>query len=210
MILTASRAPWPTGKAAPGSGGRRLPARFGVALALCSMLGACESDEPPPPPTLLNVPSFALTRQDGASFGTSQLRGRVWIANFIFTRCPTICPLLTSQMKGLTEQLDDTAVRFVSFSVDPAHDTPAVLARYAADHSADTGRWAFVTGDSEAIEEIVVRGLKMYMGDRDESGNILHGSHFVLVDRSGAIRGYYSSNPEGLEDLVRDTRQLVQ
>ena len=99
-----------------------------LALVSIALLGC---SEPEPPPTLLEVPAFELTSQAGDAFGSEQLQGEVWIANFIFTRCPTICPLLTSQMKGLTDSLADTPVRFVSFSVDPANDTPAVLTEYA-------------------------------------------------------------------------------
>lgn len=180
----------------------RLTTLLAIALLGCS--------EPEPPPTLLEVPDFQLTSQQGEPFGSAQLEGEVWIANFIFTRCPTICPLLTSQMKGLTEDLAGTPVRFVSFSVDPANDTPEVLTAYAEQHGADTTRWTFLTGDNDAVEEVVVRGLRMRMGDEpDETGNILHGSHFVLVDGTGTIRGYYQSNVEGLRDIAEDARLLT-
>lgn len=173
-----------------------------VALVGCS--------EPEPPPTLLDVPAFELTSQAGEPFGSDELRGKVWVANFIFTRCPTICPMLTSQMKGLSETLAGTPVRFVSFSVDPANDTPAVLTEYAERHGADLDRWTFLTGDNEAMQEAVVEGLRVRMGDEmDATGNILHGSHFVLVDGSGTIRGYYESNEEGLRDLATDARTLT-
>ncbi len=179
----------------------RLTALLTLALLGCS--------EPEPPPTLLEVPDFSLTSQAAEPFGSAQLEGEVWIANFVFTRCPTICPLLTTQMKGLTETLADTPVRFVSFSVDPANDTPEVLTTYAEQHGADLERWTFLTGDNEAVEQVIVRGLRMRMGDEpDETGNILHGSHFVLVDGTGTIRGYYQSNTEGLRDIAEDARLL--
>ena len=187
------------------------------APALALLLGglllggiACE-EEAEPPPTLLQVPRFELTSQAGEAFGSEELQGEVWVANFIFTRCPTICPLLTTQMKELSETLQGTPVRFVSFSVDPGYDTPEVLRAYAEQRGADTTRWTFLTGDNEAVEEVVVRGLRVRMGsERDATGNILHGSHFVLVDGTGHIRGYYESNPEGLEDLARDAKLLSE
>ncbi len=180
----------------------RLLALLSIALLGCS--------EPEPPPTLLEVPAFELTSQAGDAFGSEQLQGEVWIANFIFTRCPTICPLLTSQMKGLSDTLADTPVRFVSFSVDPANDTPEVLTEYAERHGADTDRWTFLTGDNEALQDVVVEGLRVRMGNEpDETGNILHGSHFVLVDGTGTIRGYYQSNVEGLRDIATDARTLT-
>jgi len=181
----------------------RLTALLAIALVGCS--------EPEPPPTLLPVPVFELTSQAGQPFGSEQLRGDVWIANFIFTNCPTICPTLTSQMKELTETLSDTPVRYVSFSVDPENDTPAVLTDYAEERGADTTRWTFLTGANETVEEVVVRGLRMRMGEEpDETGNILHGSHFVLVDGTGTIRGYYESNVEGLRDIAEDARLLTE
>ena len=178
-----------------------------LALVLVTLIGC---SEPEPPPTLLEVPAFELTSQKAEPFGSEQLRDEVWIANFVFTRCPTICPLLTSQMKELSDTLADTPVRFVSFSVDPANDTPEVLSEYAERHDADTERWTFLTGENEAVEQVVVRGLRVRMGDEpDETGNILHGSHFVLVDGTGTIRGYYQSNVEGLRDIATDARTLT-
>lgn len=179
--------------------------------ALLAFALAFGCSDPEPPPTLLPVPAFELTSQKGEPFGSEQLAGKVWIANFMFTRCPTICPLLTSQMKELTETLADTPVRYVSFSVDPANDTPEVLTTYAEQRGADTERWTFLTGDNDAVEEVVVRGLRMRMGDEpDQNGDILHGSHFVLVDGTGTIRGYYQSNTEGLRDIAQDARLLTE
>ena len=179
-----------------------------AALCLLASAGACD-ERREPPPSLLEVPAFELTSQDGEAFGTGDLRGKVWVANFIFTRCPTICPLLTSQMKGLSETLQGTPVRYVSFSVDPGNDTPEVLTAYAERHGADTARWTFLTGANDAVEEVVVRGLRVHIGEADGAGNILHGSHFVLVDGTGTIRGYYESTPEGLTDLANDARALT-
>ena len=182
--------------------------RWFTLLLLTASFGC---SEPEAPPRLLQVPAFALTSQTGAPFGSEQLRGEVWIANFIFTRCPTICPMLTSQMQGLTDTLADTPVRFVSFSVDPTNDTPKVLAEYAERHGADTERWTFLTGDSDALQNVVVEGLRVRMGDEpDETGNILHGSHFVLIDGTRTIRGYYPSNADGLRDLATDARTLTR
>ncbi|MAQ19597.1 MAG: photosynthetic protein synthase I [Sandaracinus sp.] len=192
--------------------GRQRPGRGAgtrAVLATLVLLAACD-EEREPPPELLDVPAFELTSQTDEPFGSAQLQGKVWVANFMFTTCPTICPLLTAQMKELTETLAGTPVRFVSFSVDPANDTPEALSRYAAGYDADPSRWTFLTGDNDAIEEVVVRGLRVHVGDRDETGNILHGSHFVLVDGTGTIRGYYESTPEGLADLATDARLLTE
>lgn len=172
---------------------------------------------PPPPelPVLGTLPSFALTDQTGASFGSEQLKGKIWVANFIFTRCPTICPTFTRKMATVqerTKELGD-AVHLVSFSVDPDYDTPAVLAAYAEKHRANPRRWTFLTGSAEAIRTTVVDGLKISMGREgpaDDFASIFHGTHFVLVDEQLRIRGYYrSEDADVLDRLVRDIGLLA-
>ncbi|MGA9521077.1 MAG: SCO family protein [Myxococcaceae bacterium] len=168
-----------------------------------------------PPPVLYPLPEFTFTRQDGQPFGSQQLRGRVWVANFIFTRCPTVCPAFTRKMAGIqhrTEKLG-AAVHLVSFSVDPDYDTPEVLTAYAQTHRADLRSWSFLTGRQQAMQQTVVSGFKQSMqqtGQRDDvNGGILHGTHFVLVDRDLQIRGFYSSNDdEAVARLLQDLETL--
>jgi len=103
-------------------------------------------------------------------------------------------------------------VHLVSFSVDPAHDTPAVLAAYAKQHGADPATWTFLTGDGEAIRSAVVEGLKVAaqpVGKDDDLASIFHGSHFVLVDAEGRIRGYYdSADADATDRLLADLARL--
>lgn len=166
-------------------------------------------------PALGQVPAFAVTDHHGESLQPSDLRGKAWIANFMFTRCPDVCPLLTEKMLGLWQQLDrDRArLRFVSFSVDPKHDSPEVLARYADEHGANRPGWFFVTGPLDDVRKVVVETFHQSMERVEEPGkpmNVLHGSHFVLVDAQGAIRGYYRSDAEGLRKLARDATRLAR
>lgn len=159
------------------------------------------------------LPAFELTDQKGRTVTTDDLRGTVVVANFIFTRCPTVCPTFSMKMKRLAEKLEDTGVRFVSFSVDPAYDTPEILAAFAAKFDADPERWRFLTGDPEVIKETVEDGMAIAM---DEQGtlpsgapDIVHGTHFVLIDRDGRIRGYYNSDDlERIELLAEHARGL--
>ncbi len=168
-----------------------------------------------PPPVLYSLPDFSFTRHDGQPFGSEQLRGKVWVANFIFTRCPTICPAFTRKMAGIqgrTEGLGEP-VHLVSFSVDPDYDTPEVLTAYARTHRADPRRWSFLTGRQETMQQTVVSGFKQSMqqsGQPDDvNGGILHGTHFVLVDKELRIRGFYSSNDEEAVDrLLQDLERL--
>jgi protein SCO1 len=161
------------------------------------------------------VPTFALTDQAGKAFGSAELAGKPWIANFVFTRCPSVCPLLTAKFKSLQGKLADVQdVQFVSFSVDPEHDTPAVLAEYAQKYDAGPD-WHFLTGSLEAIEQTVVAGFKIHRGDPKPSENdptlveIMHGEHFVLVDGKGTIRGYYRAEAAELDQLAEDLRVLA-
>lgn len=185
----------------------RVPQRAFL-FALLTFLSACDDA---PLPTLTAVPPFALVDQQGAAFESeTALGGHVWVANFIFTRCPSICPLLTTQMANLVNRLDASELRFVSFSVEPEYDTPPRLQEYAERHDATDPRWSFLTGEIELVRQAITEGLRMRMGTRDEqTGDIMHGSHFVLVDRHGRIRGFYRSDGEGLESLERDAQRLL-
>ncbi|MCG8425395.1 MAG: SCO family protein [Proteobacteria bacterium] len=162
------------------------------------------------------VPAFHLQDQTGADFTDSELRGKVIVANFMFTRCPTVCPVLSMKMRRVQQRTTDMAseIKLISFSVDPAHDTPEVLAAYAKKHRADPGRWRFLTGDAKSIQAIASEGFALAL-DRvgvQTSGvpDIVHAEHFVLLDRSGRIRGYYDSNEATrVERMLRDARRLA-
>lgn len=186
-----------------------------LVLAAWPVVWALTARVPPPPPVLGAVPSFALTAQDGRPFGSAELSGRVWVASFIFTRCPTICPDITRKMarvEARTRSLDPV-VQLVSFTVDPEHDDPARLAEYARLHRANPRRWTFLTGSTGAVRATVERGLRIAMGR--EAGDpspaaLSHGTHLVLVDREARIRGYYDpAEPDALERLVRDAALLA-
>jgi len=162
------------------------------------------------------VPAFSLLDQKGHTVTDRELRGTPWVANFIFTRCPSVCPMLTAKFKALQDKLDpNDEVSFISFSVDPEHDTPEVLAAYADKFGADATRWRFLTGPMATIEKTVVKGFKMHIGDPEphkEDPNlidIMHGEHFVLVDRDGVIRGYYRAEAQELKELAEDLHRLA-
>ncbi|MCP4448355.1 MAG: SCO family protein [Myxococcales bacterium] len=160
------------------------------------------------------VPDFSFLNQSKESFGKAQLLGRVSIANFIFTRCRTVCPVFTMKMKRVAEQTPEE-IQLLSFSVDPEYDTPERLAAYAAEHGVDTKRWHFLTGDAKAIKETVAGALKISMEREgvDEEGipDIVHGGHFVLLDGMGRIRGYYNSDdPERIQIMIKHASWLAQ
>jgi protein SCO1/2 len=191
---------------------RWLPALL-VLVSVAAGCAGCEKSVPLP--KLGQVPQFSLTDQSRRAFTDETLKGRVWVAAFMFTRCPTICPALTRAMRGVQVAAAKQRVplQLVSVSVDPDNDTPAVLTEYAKKHAVDLASWTFVTGDSAVIQKTAEHGFKIAVsGSADESKEhfgLTHGSHLVLVDQSGAIRGYYrSSDAEMLEQLVADAKSL--
>jgi protein SCO1 len=172
---------------------------------------------PPPLPVLGTLPDFHFKNQYGQDFGSDQLKGRIWVANFIFTRCPTECPRFTKEMFQLQHRGRGLGQAFhlVSFSVDPTHDTPEVLLEYAQRNRVSPRAWTFLTGDPEQIKHTVVDGLKVSMGkdpntDDDDLASIFHGTHFVLVDSLMQIRGYYDSHEaDAVDRLLRDAGLLA-
>ena len=187
--------------------------RAATALALLALVGPGCGDPGPEP--LGPAPEFSLVDQSGEPFDSASLRGRLWVANFVFTRCAGICPMLTARMARLQQRLAEglgDEVRLVSFSVDPEHDRPPVLADYAARHRADPARWSFLTGERSRIWDLSTQGFKLAVGERpgDPDEPLFHSAKFVLVDRGGRIRGYYDAlEAEGFEALERDLRRLA-
>lgn len=170
---------------------------------------------PPKLPVLGTLPDFQLVDQEGRGYGSSDLRGHVWAADFIFTRCPTVCPTLTAKMSKIQRRSRgiDQAFRLISFTVDPEYDTPEVLAAYARAHKVSPRLWHLLTGSLDGLRSTVVDGLKVAMGTPAKGADlesVFHGTHFVLVDTRMRIRGYYDSSAEDMEDrLLHDAAMLI-
>ena len=158
------------------------------------------------------VPSFQFVNQNGQPFGSAQLAGKIWIADFIYTTCPGPCPMISSRMNELQKPLEKTDVHLVSFSVDPEKDTPDVLHRYAEKLQVEPGRWDFLTGPKSAIYKLSHDGFKLAISDgSDAQGIPVHSTRIVLVDRHGQIRGYYdATEADAVTKLVADTNHLVR
>jgi protein SCO1/2 len=173
---------------------------------------------PSAPPVFGPVPSFTLTERSGATVSSRDLLGRPWIADFIFTRCQGICPVLSNRMADLLRRLERaglTDTTAVSFSVDPEHDDPATLRAYAERFDADPERWLFLTGPMVEIERVVRDGFRLSIAALPEAERrtapepITHSDRFVLVDAQLRIRGYYhGTEDDGLAALERDLQAL--
>lgn len=165
-------------------------------------------------PRLTAVPDFTTTSESGVPVTKASLAGKVFIADFIFTTCQGICPGMTAKMKSLASRLrDEPLIRFVSFTVDPEHDTPEVLARYGKEHGADPSRWSFLRTDTESLRRLCRDGFRLAVEDAGPAAKepILHSTRFVLVDAGGTIRGYYDSDePGAMEALAEGARRLAR
>lgn len=163
-------------------------------------------------PELFPVPDTRLVDETGAAVNLDALKGNVVVYDFIFTNCTGICPIMTNNMRAVTEGVDrDAPVRFVSISVDPERDTPEVLAAYAKKVRNDP-RWTFLTGDREAIIRLSVDGFKLAAGDPMPGGEpLLHSSKFAVADKSGIIRGYYDATDGNVpEEVTKVVKALVR
>lgn len=169
--------------------------------------------EPAPPPVIGRVPQFSLVGVDGKPFGSSDLRGHVYVANFFFTRCRSICPAVMKAMATLANEYgaDGLDVRVVSISVDPVNDTPARLREAAAGYGADGTRWVLLSGAREAIADLLEKGFRVPFDDANAaSGDIAHTGKVVLVDAEGGIRGYYDSDPMGIDEVFHRSKHVLR
>lgn len=150
------------------------------------------------------VPGFSFTTQDSAHFSADDLNGKVYVANFIFTSCPTTCPVLTSKLLRIQAAYqDEPNVHILSHTVDPETDTPAKLREYAQAYGANTDTWTFLTGEFDAIRQIARCGYRVLVSQDEADARIVHSETLVLVDQKRRIRGYYDGTDDEEIDRLR-------
>ncbi|MHC5019911.1 MAG: SCO family protein [Planctomycetota bacterium] len=198
-------------RADTGAGLAVPAAALAVTLALAAVVGVTiwrsrgTAPQPAPPRKPIPeavagvdpaVPAFALTDQHGAAIAKSgpELAGKVWVVGFIFTRCATVCPRVTQAMVDLQATLPSPDVRFVAVSVDPHHDTPAVLRDYARSFGVDD-RWHFLTGDKAKVYDLIEQGFRLAVDEAPDPTTpvelkFVHSDRLALVDRQGMVRHY--------------------
>jgi len=187
-----------------------------VVMAVVVPLRMCRSADPRLD-DLGPVGPFALTDERGEPFSEAALHGHATIVSFLFTRCDTICPVTTMKMARLQDKTFDAGakIKLVSFSVDPAYDTPARLAEYAQRYHADPARWRFVTGPVEDMRRLVEGPLMNSMAREGVTPSgapaISHSGYFLLIDGNAHIRGAYDSGDiQRLDEMERAARYLVR
>ena len=161
-----------------------------------------------------SIADFAFVNQVGDTIRKEDMAGKVYVADFFFTTCPTICPVMKKEMLRVYEQFKgDPNFRILSHSIDPSHDTQAVLKDYAEKLGVpDAATWNFLTGDQEKIFEIGQTSyLTTTMADNMEPGGFLHSGAFLLVDQQGRIRGVYDgTKTDQVDRLLADIPKLLK
>lgn len=157
---------------------------------------------------------FSYLNQDSVMIKSSDMKGKVWIADFFFTSCPTICPKMTEQMKrlsGMTKDLSEN-IQFLSFSINPKHDTPSVLRKYIQAHEVTAKNWYFFTGNEVATHDLGINHFQIFAGeDASAAGGYAHTAAFSLVDKEGYVRGVYmGTDPKEVNKLEKDLRKLLK
>ena len=162
-------------------------------------------------PVLYPAPEFQFTNQDGQAVTNEDLRGKVWVAAFIFTNCPDVCPMMAARMAALQKRVEDESVKLVSFTLDPERDTEEVLKKYAQRIGARSGRWNFLRGPEDATYAMAKAMKITAIPAKGEDGAIVHSERLILIDERGMIRGHYSSNEEeAMTKLAADAAALAE
>ncbi len=193
-------------------------ALFAVAVLAVPAIGFLRAGgPPPPPPPVLGVaPPFSLVTEAGGPFTEADLWGHTTVLDFIFTRCPDVCPTLSAQLAAVRRGLParpfhGPPMRYVSITVDPAHDTPPVLAAYAERFGAAPGNWFLLTGTVEQTDA-VVEGFQQALSRGDAAAgvpSITHSQRFLLIDAAGRLRAFHETDAAGIDALVRDIEALA-
>tara|TARA_Y100001958_G_scaffold160100_1_gene166276 strand:+ start:6003 stop:6590 length:588 start_codon:yes stop_codon:yes gene_type:complete len=186
----------------------RLKIYIGVAIFLIISFFFKDSQPVKELPEIGNVPQFEFINSDGNIVTLDNLKGKVWVADFIFTTCTMACPMMTGNMNIVHKKFKkNDNVRLVSISVYPEFDTPEVLKNYASQYDADTEKWLFLTGKEDAVKDIIRDGFKI--GDYEDI--IFHSEKFALVDKKGIIRAYYNGmKSEDMKQLKKDIDVLLK
>ena len=173
--------------------------------------------------TIAKVPPFEFTNQDSTTISNSFYEGKVYVVEFFFTTCPTICPKMNeSMLKIQNEFYGNNDFGIASFSINPKNDTPAVLKEYAKTHGATLKNWNFLTGEQDKIYALANTGFTLYAGeDSNAEGGFEHSGMFALVDKQGNIRSrldeygnpiafYDGLDPKGVQQIKEDIKILLK
>lgn len=167
------------------------------------------------------APDFAFTDQNGETFSSEQLKGKIYVVDFFFTSCPSICPIMTANMTKIHERFAHYAdFEIVSLTVDPTRDTPETLKEYAVNRKIDSPKWHFLTGEKDSLYSVSYKFLSSAMEDDSAPGGFLHTEYFALIDKEGNMRAreddngniigvYDGTNAAHINDIIDDIKILI-
>ncbi|MCK1991146.1 SCO family protein [Peribacillus muralis] len=183
-----------------------------IGASILMLLTACGSTGVPDAKNW-DIEDFSYSDQEGKPFSKSDLKGKVWVADFIFTSCETVCLPMTSNMAKLQQQLKDEGIKdveFVSFSVDPEIDKPDVLKKFGDQFNVDYKNWHFLTGyDQQEIEQFALDNFKTVVKKPEKEDQVIHGTSFFLMDQEGKIiRDYTGLQDIPFEDIIKHIKIL--
>ncbi len=190
-----------------------------VAGAVClTVLPFCQKQFLRAPPPIGSLGNWELVDESGKPFGSVDLKGKVWVASFFFTRCPGACADEDATAGKILRHVEDLAgkagvapIALVSFTVDPTRDTPEVLAAEATRRAVPRGRWKLLTGDPVRVRDLLVNRFKVEMGDApDDKGKIRHSRKLALVDQNGDVRGFWDADELARGNLINAARLLAK
>ncbi|MCD9853865.1 SCO family protein [Epilithonimonas sp. JDS] len=144
--------------------------------------------------TVMKVPDFELTNQNNQKISNKDMLGKVYLVEFFFSKCPTICPVMNSNMKHIEETINDKNFGIISISIDPTNDTPEVLKNHARMLGTKSPNWHFLTGNRDYIDNLADQ-FNIYVGDKeDQSESLNHSGMIALVDQEGNLRSRFDEN----------------
>jgi protein SCO1/2 len=163
------------------------------------------------------IPNFSYLNEDSVIVTNKTYKNKVWVAEFFFATCPTICPIMNTQLKNLNRETKQYAehIQFLSFTINPSNDKPSILKNYRKTHGIEAKNWAFLTGDEAATHRLGIENFQIFAGRDDEAaGGYAHSGAFSLIDKSGYVRGVYAvTNFDGtvnINEYKRLKKELIE
>ena len=208
--------------------------------ALLLGLAACQAERSKPLPILGNydinyrvhngqtitdtiyqvIPDFQFLNEDSVLVNKATYKDKVWISEFFFATCPSICPIMNTQLKNVEKALERYSkdLQFLSFTIDPKHDTPSVLKAHKLKLGIQNKNWAFLCGDESFTHRLGIEHFLIFAGrEADALGGYAHSGAFTMVDKKGHVRGVYevvqpdlSVNQKEYERLIKEAKQLFE
>ena len=159
------------------------------------------------------VPKFTFLNQDSIKTSSTMFAGKLWVVDFFFTSCPTICPVMTTNLKKVNHALSryKSEIQFISFTINPDYDQPSILRKYRKLHGISATNWSFLAGDEAKTHQMGIENFQTFAGRDDEAeGGYAHSGAFTLVDKEGYVRGVYlGTDNQEVKRLINDVKKLL-